>query len=85
MKIIDAKTPKWANETKTTIDLLVLFEELQGEGYLGFTASPTDIYGHGVALYNRAVAGEFGVVGKYVPEQSLTPPSGQIPTTNTGE
>ena len=33
---------------------------------LPFLAIPTDVVAHGVELYNRAKAGEFGEIGPYV-------------------
>jgi hypothetical protein len=82
--MIDAKNPVWNNHEKTSIKLEVLFEHLQSEGYVEFVAVPNDLYQHTVELYNKVVAGEFGVIGDYVPEPSITPHSGQIPVTNTG-
>lgn len=60
MKIINAKNPVRVNAT--TINLQVQFEELQAEGYLPFSATPTDQEPHGRELYQRANAGEFGPV-----------------------
>jgi hypothetical protein len=83
--IIDAKTPRWENKENSRIILDVLFEHLKSDGYVYFVADPSDIYQHGVELYNRAVAGEFGEIGNYVPVPKATDSTGEIPVTNTGE
>jgi hypothetical protein len=60
-----AKNPVYLNEEKTFINLIVKFEEFAEE--MPFGASSNDPEPHGVDLYNRAVAGEFGEVAPYVP------------------
>ena len=68
--LIDAKNPKWANAEKTLIQVQAKWQHLESEGYLMFTANPNDVEAHGVDLYNRCVAGEFGAVADYVaPEE----------------
>ena len=61
MKVVQAQNP--VRKSATVIDLQVLFEELQGEGFLPFSASLNDTEPHGRDLYARAVAGEFGEIG----------------------
>lgn len=68
-----ARNPKWANYRKSSIDLEVDFNELDEE-YVPFNAHPNDIVSWGPELYNRAVAGEFGVVAEF-----------EIPADITGE
>ena len=46
------------------IDMLVTFPVI---GEFLFTASPSDIEAHGRELFDRAAAGEFGVVAEFVP------------------
>ena len=65
-KLIDAKNPKWVNEEQTLIEVQAKWEHLESEGFLPFTADPNDPEAHGVDLYNRCRAGEFGTVGDYV-------------------
>jgi hypothetical protein len=60
-----AKNPIYSNQKHTTIDLIVKFEEFNEE--LPFTAVSTDVMNHGVELFNRAIAGEFGTIANYVP------------------
>jgi hypothetical protein len=65
MKLIYAKSPKWANQNKTIIDLVVRFEEIDED--LPFTANPKDVEPHGRDIYARAIAGEFGEIADYTP------------------
>lgn len=66
-----ARNPVWADYAQTKIDLEVDFDELD-EVYVPFTAEPTDPEAHGVDLYNRAVAEEFGAVGAFVAPANIT-------------
>ncbi|KPY99143.1 Tail fiber assembly domain protein [Pseudomonas syringae pv. spinaceae] len=62
-KVLSARNPHWSSQARTTIELMVAFEGLvETHGELPFTASPHDPEPHGVELYERAVAGEFGPV-----------------------
>lgn len=60
-----AKSPVFANESNTAISLIVKFDEFEQE--LSFTANPNDSVVHGVELFNRAIAGEFGEIAAYTP------------------
>ena len=60
-----AKDPFWNDDTGNAIHLTVKFAEFNEE--FPFTATSYDNMPYGVALYNRAKAGEFGVIGPYVP------------------
>lgn len=66
-----ARNPVWADYAQTKIDLEVDFDELD-EVYVPFTAEATDLEPHGVDLYNRAVAGDFGAIGAFVPPANIT-------------
>lgn len=58
-----ARDPKWSNAEKTSIDLVVSFEEnFEAYGEMPFTASPDDSAEHGRSIYEQAVAGAFGEV-----------------------
>lgn len=61
--ILSARSPRWADQEHTAIVLLALFKETQDVyGEIPFAASPVDSEPHGVELYERALAGEFGEV-----------------------
>lgn len=62
--IESASNPKYMSIDGTSIHLNVKFVEFNQ--VLPFLAIPTDSMAHGVELYNRAKAGEFGVVASYV-------------------
>ena len=59
-----ASNPKYVISDNKCIVLDVKFFELNE--VLPFAASPLDIMSYGVELYNRAKAGDFGVVAPYV-------------------
>lgn len=63
MNYTAAHSPQWANEAHTAVNLMLTFE---GIGEVPFTASATDEEPHGVDLFNRAQALEFGPVAAYV-------------------
>ena len=64
--LIDAKNPKWSDAEKTCIEVEAKWQHLESEGYLPFGADPNDVEAHGVDLFNRCVAEEFGTVADYV-------------------
>ena len=67
-----AKNPQWASENSNSIILTVKWKEFNEE-YL-FCATSYDIYQHGVNLFNKAKAGDFGEVKAY---KSVTQPKFQ--------
>ena len=77
--LVDARNPKWGNAEHTVIEVEAKFEHYPEEwGYLPFGADPNDVEAHGVDLYNRCVAGEFGEIAEYVapveePVSEVTP------------
>ncbi len=64
--LIDAKNPKWVNAEKTYLIVEAKWQHLESDGYLPFSASANDPEAHGVDLYNRCIAGEFGTIADYV-------------------
>lgn len=79
--IISAANPQYANSEQTLIDMVVVLSSFPNDN-LPFTASPTDSEAHGRELYARAVAGEFGLVAKYV-EKTIPAAIDQPATTGT--
>ena len=63
--------PRWSNSAQTLIDLDVNFDHLP-EDSVPFMASADDVEPHGVELYNRAIAGDFGPIAAYSPPADLT-------------
>lgn len=65
LTIESAYGPKWESFSNDSILLNVKFVGF--EEHLPFTATPSDTEAHGVGLFNRAVAGEFGPIAPFVP------------------
>ena len=59
-----ANTPVYGNVEGTNIQLIVKWAEFNEEGR--YLAASYDCMPHGVDLFNRAKAGEFGEVAPYV-------------------
>jgi hypothetical protein len=59
-----AKDHIYGSEDGQSIDLVVKFAEFAEEMHFG--ATPFDPMPYGVELYNRALAGEFGLIAPYV-------------------
>jgi hypothetical protein len=77
LTIISAKEPIYTSQDESSIHLLVKFAEISEE--IQFNAMPTDSEAHGVELYKRAKAGEFGAIAPFVP--SIPVPVTNQPTT----
>ena len=60
-----AKDPFFQTEDQQCIHITVKWAEFNEE--MPFGAMPTDVYEHGRQLFERAMAGEFGVVVPYTP------------------
>ena len=65
-----AKNPVYGSEDKNFINLIVKWVEFNEE--LPFSASHLDNMEHGRILYERALAGEFGEIGEYVPPEGMS-------------
>ena len=66
-----AKDPIWNSDDGQQIHLTVRFEEINED--LPFNATSYDCEPHGVDLFNRAKAGEFGEIAPYVPPDTTQP------------
>ena len=70
--LVGAKNPRWGNEDKTQILLDCKFSHYENlgmtenDGYYEFGASPNDTEPHGVEIFNKAKAGDYGTVADYV-------------------
>jgi hypothetical protein len=84
IKYTSVTNPTW-NRQHNGINCIVVFEHL-GTEPVEFHATPWDDMAHGVEIYNRCVAGDFGAVSDYVllPEELPVPePEGQTQGTQT--
>ena len=72
-KLEGAKNPRWGDKDKQSICLDCKFTHYERigvdteDGYLGFTAKPTDPEEHGRLIFERAKAGDYGTIGDYIP------------------
>jgi hypothetical protein len=58
-----ARDPRWSDQAHSAIVLMVVFKGMERVyGEIPFAASPDDSEPHGVELFQRALAGEFGEV-----------------------
>lgn len=76
-----AKDPFWNSDDGEQICLTVKFEEFNEE--MPFTATSFDTMPYGVDLFNRAKAGEFGVVAPYVAPNVAAPDQPQTQGAQT--
>ena len=65
MNYTNVTIPKYGNSDNSCIDCMVDFEAI---GVVPFTACPMDDEAHGVEIYNRCIAGDFGPIAPYVEE-----------------
>jgi hypothetical protein len=65
MKYSEVKDLRWADEARSTVLCTVTFDDLPAA--VPFTASPGDVEAHGVEIFQRCTAGDFGPIGDYVP------------------
>lgn len=63
LTVLNARNPVWNDAAQTSLNLWVTFEETaETLGEMPFTASPADNEDYGRALFERAVALEFGPI-----------------------
>jgi len=63
MDIVSVRNPQWADAANTRINMLVTFDPI---GEVPFTASSDDVETHGILIYDRSIAGDFGPIAPYV-------------------
>lgn len=68
-----ATNPVFGNAEGTSITLRVKFREFNEA--LPFAATAYDSMPHGVDIYNRAIAGEFGAIAPFVPPEEEAQPT----------
>jgi hypothetical protein len=70
--VLSANNPRWTDQAHSAIVLNVIFEQTKETiGEQPFAASPNDSEPHGVELFERAKAGEFGEVQEPTREMIL--------------
>lgn len=63
MKFLNIYSPVWANESRTLVNVSI---DTDTPETLLFTASPNDTTDYGPAIYQAALAGQFGEIVAYV-------------------
>lgn len=63
------KNPRWADAEHTAIDCEITTSQF-GDEVLPFTASPNDVEPHGRSIFAKLVAGVFGNIEEFVPEEN---------------
>lgn len=61
--------PRWADAEHTSIDCEITTSQF-GNEVLPFTASPNDVEPHGRSIFAKLVAGDFGAIAEFVPEEN---------------
>lgn len=65
------RDPRWVNAEHNAIDCMVKFDHIDED--VPFTATPYDVESHGVEIFERCAAGEFGPVAEYVKRETVSP------------
>ncbi|TCQ79569.1 hypothetical protein EDF68_104153 [Ochrobactrum sp. BH3] len=62
------KNLEWADVNHTVLRAEVLFEELEDQfGFVNFSTIERADTDHGIEVWSKAIAGEYGVIGEYDP------------------
>lgn len=72
--VVSVASPRWDNHEHTVLTADVLFEELRGMGPLPFTTFANADTDHGVEVWEKAIAGEYGPIAEYVEPEPLPEP-----------
>lgn len=65
--ILDVHSLHWANADHSVLNAMVLFEELSSLGSIPFSTGPESDTLHGREIWDKAVAGDLGLIAEYVP------------------
>jgi len=65
--VVSVSNPKWDNAEHTMLTADVLFQELEALGPIPFTSTDNADTAHGVVVWQKAIAGEYGPIADYVP------------------
>jgi hypothetical protein len=77
MNFYSVKNLVWVNPEHTTFDCVVDFE---GIGEVPFACHTSDSVEHAIQIWNRAMAGDFGLIAEYVePEPTAVIPLPDAP------
>jgi hypothetical protein len=82
LTIESVKNLVWSNTAKTACDAVVKFKEFDED--LPFTICEWDIEPHGIELYAKLKAGEYGAPSAFVPLPAPTPATAEQKLKNAG-
>lgn len=67
--VVSVANLRWADVERTKIDADVLFKELEVLGPVPFTTYDDADTRHGVEIWTKAIAGEYGPIAGYVEKE----------------
>lgn len=65
--VVEVLNPRWVNADHTMFDADILFEQLAPMGHIPFTAVPDADTDHGMKIWEKGIAGDYGPIAEYVP------------------
>lgn len=71
--VVEVLNLRWANAGHTILDADILFEELRSMGHIPFTTMDGADTAHGQEIWDKAIAGDYGIIAIYVLAPELTP------------
>lgn len=71
--VVSVSNLKWANPEHTILDVDVVFKELESMGAVPFTTVPDADTKHGVEIWTKAIAGDYGTIPEYVAPPPVIP------------
>ena len=72
LTILEVKNPRWSSPDGMYLDVDVLFEEYENDlGSIPFTANATADTAHGLEIWEKANAGEYGPIAPYITPEPL--------------
>lgn len=72
-KVLSVTNPTWSNADSTEITCMALFAELEARGPLPFTVHEDADTLHGVEIWEKANAGEYGAIAPFPGRPSDSP------------
>jgi hypothetical protein len=71
--VVSVSNPRWADAGHTLLDADVVFLELESLGAIPFTTTVNADTAHGVEIWTKANAGDYGTITEYVEPPPVIP------------
>ena len=71
--VVSVSNPRWADAGHTLLDADVVFQELESLGASPFTTVADADTNHGVEIWTKANAGDYGAIAEYVEPPPVIP------------